>query len=175
MNRILSANIRILALGSPHGADQLGWQVADRLRLESSAAYRVHALPTPWEILDHLGEDARIIVIDAAVLDDGTSRDGGASSIVTVEVTQLEGNPLHGVSSHGGSLADVVQLARNLGRRWKSLVIHAAVIDPAAAVPGHRVDADLVDELEQTVRRTLHEWMTPGDAERRPPQDVQDA
>ena len=58
-------DFRILAIGSPHGDDQIAWCVADRLIRESPFRDRTECVASPWAVLDHLDASGPLIIIDA--------------------------------------------------------------------------------------------------------------
>ena len=59
--------IAILALGSVYGDDCVAWHTADLLKSEARLAGIVKKIGSPWELIDFLSEDGRIIVLDACI------------------------------------------------------------------------------------------------------------
>lgn len=56
----------IVGIGSPHGDDQAGWQVAERLASQlDQAEADVRAVASPIQLLDWLDDVRRLIVCDA--------------------------------------------------------------------------------------------------------------
>src|SRR5690606_31097195 len=56
----------VVGLGSPHGDDQAGWLVADRLQPSATPGARFMKLAKPIELCSHLADCARLILVDAA-------------------------------------------------------------------------------------------------------------
>ncbi|MBN8600109.1 MAG: hydrogenase maturation protease [Planctomycetes bacterium] len=95
----------VVGVGSPHGADQVGWTVVDRLkarRLDDATYIKV---ANPIDVLDCLGECDELILVDAVhgltpktiqcwkwpnqQITDGA--DGGSHGLGIVQVLELAG------------------------------------------------------------------------------------
>ena len=59
--------VRIFALGSPHGDDQVARVIADRLSEDPLIRSITYRLATPWDLVELLEPDCSVIVIDACV------------------------------------------------------------------------------------------------------------
>lgn len=143
-------DLRILALGSPHGDDQVAWSVAANLANDPQLATRVFRVTSPWNVLDHLANDRRVIVMDACC--------GGGSpgNLIRLGPQDLDRLPNTRRSTHGGSLAEVLRLAQALGRTPAELILLAVEIgatDPVADMTEPARDA--VRVLERSVRSEL--------------------
>lgn len=155
---ICEQEVHIVALGSPHGDDQVAWRVAERLALDSTSI-RVVPLTTPWDLLEHLLQERRIIVLDACCT-------GAApGTVFRINGLQLDHLPGDRFSTHGGSVAEIIKLATALGRRPQALVILAVEItsaNPTSEISerGHLA----ITELERQVRRELSQWEPRGAA-----------
>lgn len=150
--------IRILALGSPHGDDQVAWRVVDNLARDSSSTYRALSTPTPWDILEHLSPERRVIVLDACC---SGAEPGTVFRVTGAHFEQLRGDRM---STHGGDLAAILRLAGALGRLPQVLVILAVEI--ASAEPTSELSEQgrqAVIELERQVRQELSQWNLPND------------
>ena len=145
--------VRILALGSPHGDDQVGWKIAERLVLDPHVAPYVHSLTTPWELVDHVTPDCSVIVIDGCR---GAAQPG---SVVTCQESELSHLSTRDCSTHGGSLLEAVELARRLDRPIRELVVVAVEIE--ACRPETELSESAlagIDVAVQMVREKLAEW-----------------
>ncbi len=111
-----SSSVAILALGSPHGDDQMAWRIADLLSKRPDLQGIVHRLRSPWELLDFAQPDCRLVVLDAC-------RTGNAVGAVLRIPPGSDLAQFGAHSTHGGSIADAIQLAESLGRRIQELTV----------------------------------------------------
>jgi hydrogenase maturation protease len=58
-------SVIVAGLGSPHGDDQIGWAVIDRIRPDLPADVLALKLSNGYELLDRMASCERLIVIDA--------------------------------------------------------------------------------------------------------------
>ncbi len=145
--------IKILALGSPHGDDQIAWHVAERLQRDPRLAGLVHKISTPWDLIDHAQAGTRLILLDAcrAGLSPGT--------IVRSNECQLKELEDRRCSSHGGTVSSCLQMARALGRDYKEALIVAVEIEAPSVGPDLSATFDrAAAALESEVRATLSAW-----------------
>ncbi|MBS1211029.1 MAG: hypothetical protein H6R19_3427 [Proteobacteria bacterium] len=99
----------VAGIGSPHGADRLGWAVIEALRsmtLPASVALMCCSLPA--ELTSRLLETPRVIVIDALL---GSGPAGKIHHLCAADLPQAGLR----LSSHGVGLVDAVLLASALG------------------------------------------------------------
>lgn len=91
----------ILAIGSPFGADRIGWQIADQL--QAMGVQQVHTCRHPIDLLPHFLDNSDCVVIDAlwANLPNGT----------LLEIHPNDLKPEHCTNAHGLNLYEVIQLA----------------------------------------------------------------
>lgn len=138
--------IRILGIGSPFGADRVGWQVIDDLALRLSGAgcypcdgIALQRLDRPGAALVGLLADARqVILIDAM--------QGGFPFATVKELTNealLQDNRL--ISSHGFGLAEALQLAKSLKLLPSGTTLFGIEIGAVDRVP----DTKLAPELQK--------------------------
>jgi len=131
----------IVGLGSPHGDDQLGWVVVDRLRPRLAAGITADKVHGGLELLDALGGHHAAIVIDAAA---PAGRPGTIRSFAW-PAPELARCALW--STHGLGLVQALQLAETLGRlpqRVRIYTIEAQDTSPGAPLSGNvarRLDA----------------------------------
>ncbi len=121
----------IVGVGSPHGDDQAGWLVAERLAAdldENDAAVRKAAAPI--QVLDCLEGVERLILCDACR---GLGRVGELRRW-TWPAGELAGASWSG--SHGLSLTATLQLAERLNRLPKQVVIWAVEAAVSGALDG---------------------------------------
>lgn len=99
----------IAGIGSPHGADRLGWAVIEALQAEVlPVPVKLVACSLPTELTPLLLEAPRAIVIDALL------GSGPAGTIHQLRTGDLPQAALR-LTSHGVGLVDAVLLASALG------------------------------------------------------------
>ncbi len=151
---VRASTVSILALGSPHGDDQVAWRVADRLRRDPAYSDVVFSLDSPYQLLAHFAPDKATILIDACQ----TGKRPG--TIVSVSENRLDSLRSSGVSSHGGSVGEMIRLAEVLGRKPSKLKILA--MELGACVPAGEMSAAVfssIEQMEQEVRREIMRFM----------------
>lgn len=140
--------ILIAGIGSPFGADQLGWQVVDELQ-KSAAATLQHCTflkldrPGPG-LIENLRGYARVILIDA--LQAGTPR----GTLVRLDAEQIS-EQAAGLSSHNFGVAEAVALGRAMGQLPQELILLGLDAGESPDVPFE------AGETEQLVERVVHE------------------
>jgi hydrogenase maturation protease len=125
------ARVRVVGVGSPHGDDQVGWAVADRLadrELPSEVGVDRCAAPAT-EILPLVSGAQRVILVDA--VDTGQA----AGTVGTWRGREILGVP-GAVSSHGLDLGQVLALGTSLGMLPEDVTLYGIAVDPAACRPG---------------------------------------
>ncbi|MCU7923964.1 MAG: hydrogenase maturation protease [Candidatus Thiodiazotropha sp. (ex Dulcina madagascariensis)] len=101
--------IRVIGVGSPFGADRLGWLAIDYLESRSLPDCELIKLDRPGPaLLDYFRGKAQVVLIDAVRLADSP---GGVALFQAVELERLKGL----TSSHGLGVAEAVGLATQLG------------------------------------------------------------
>jgi hydrogenase maturation protease len=122
---------RIIGVGSPFGADRLGWEAIDHLVEVGLDGCELIKLDRPGSgLLSWFDGADRLILIDAVLIDEGP---GGASLF---ELGQLESYSST-TSSHGFGVAQAIDLARELNQlpcRLRLVGIHTGA-DPSTAPP----------------------------------------
>ncbi len=114
---------RVIGVGSPHGDDQVGWRVIDRLRDANFPTDALCAISDPVDMLEHLEGVSRLIVVD-----------GCQSGSIPGKVRRLEWEDgrictHHGASTHRISLIHTLQLARALGRLPRQVTLFTVEIE----------------------------------------------
>ena len=140
------APVLIAGIGSPHGADRLGWCVIEALRQESlPVPVNLVSCSLPAELTSLLLESPRAIVIDALL------GSGPAGTIHTLNYAELPQAQLR-LSSHGVGLVDAVLLASALGMPTERLCVLALdVMYP---------EAELNPVWINALVRRVREWLT---------------
>jgi hydrogenase maturation protease len=163
--------IRIWGLGSDHGDDRIGWAVVETLVGDAVCGPYVRTARAPWDLLLDDPWPRRMIVVDAAQLGraagaivettlgshafGATFRVGDAASQVTTHVLRSSRG-----SSHGAGLAEILELARQLGRSVDELVLLAVEIQQCE--PGSGLSDPARHALPRVVRRVRElasEWL----------------
>jgi hydrogenase maturation protease len=119
----------ILGIGSPFGADRLGWEVIDLLKKDKKASSltektRIEACDRPgMSLAQYIRTFPKAILIDAIVADKPPG------TIITLDGHNLEqtGSPL---SSHGHGITDALQLGATLGWLPPQLTVMGMVVAP---------------------------------------------
>jgi hydrogenase maturation protease len=144
----------VIGIGSPFGADQLGWEVVTQLRDRGVAA--------EFECWDGplAGLVKRFKTLDLAILVDAAVGGGRVGEVRILAPEQLEGAGLLW-SSHGFGLPDAVALAQALDELPGRLVVVAAEVGesttelpPKAAVRAavYAVESQLAIYAGQSIR-----------------------
>jgi len=144
------ADIRILALGSPHGDDRVAWCVAERLQGDRLT---VQKIACPWDLIDHLHSVKKVLILD-------TCRSGApVGTLIRRNEHNLEESWLGYASTHAGSISESLRLARVLGRHFGEATVLAVEIDePLTGGEVSPAASDCVRKLEAEVRQTLLHW-----------------
>jgi hydrogenase maturation protease len=109
----------VIALGSPHGDDQIAWTVADRLSVDPAFRGTCTQVTSPWDVIPHIPTDQPTIIIDAC-------RSGASSGTIhRLTAQELPTQPGMSASTHGGTLVDALRLAESLGYDVSQVVIYA--------------------------------------------------
>jgi hydrogenase maturation protease len=146
--------VRIVALGSPHGDDQVAWMIADRLSQDPMVRPLVHTLSTPWDLVELLVPECSVIVIDACA---GDARPG---TVLRLGESELATSPLARRSTHGGSLIESLDLAKSLQKKIRDLVVFAVAVQ--SCEPGAELSESArcaVDDVVTQVQALLSEWL----------------
>lgn len=145
-------DVLVLGLGSPHGDDQLGWVVVERLRPALPTGATAHPVNGGLHLLASLDGQDLAIVVDAAA----PAGQPGRVSQFDWPCPDLAGcRPL---STHGPGLVEALRLAEVLGRLPRRVRIYA--VEAEAVLPGTPlgpVVAGCVDALVASILGHLAE------------------
>lgn len=137
---MMSAKGLLVGIGSPHGDDRVGWEIARRVGERLGSALVVRCARTPAELLDWLEGIDTLEVCDAVA----GELPAGSVRCWQWPAPEIERAPFRG--SHDLALPAVLALAERLGRLPPRVRIWGVGIDPpsvcdalspdvAAAVP----------------------------------------
>ena len=132
-------SVRVLAVGSPHGDDRVGWQVGRRLEAcwRGDPRVQVRCLDRPGaDLVRHLeGADVALIV-------DALRSRAPAGHAVEVDPEQLDGGAA-GISSHGLGVVRALELAAALGSMPRDVRVLGITVgaDPDPVTMGPEVSA----------------------------------
>jgi hydrogenase maturation protease len=146
--------VRVVALGSPHGDDRAGWEVAERLRQQRPPGVEVAIVTEPLRLVEQLGGCACLVVVDAC-------RSGGVPGTV-VRLCWPDDRLAGGAraSTHGFGVADALALANALGRLPPRVVLIG--IDVGDCEPGAELSAAVQAALPELHRQVLDAIGTQG-------------
>ena len=114
-----TTDVTVIGIGSPHGDDQAGWAVIDRLRELPARRLRVRKVQNPIEMIDDLRASSRVYVVDSATgLDLPVERLVVADPQVRRRIT-TERHRL----THDFGVKDALDLAESLGRPTDQIVL----------------------------------------------------
>ncbi|MBI2480123.1 MAG: hydrogenase maturation protease [Planctomycetia bacterium] len=176
MTALRERSVRIFALGSPHGDDQVAWMIAERLSQDLTLQPLVHTLATPWDLVELLVPDCSVIVIDACVREatagwagrettpttviDACFGGATAGTVLRINESELATSPIARQSTHGGSLFESLELARALQRTIREIVVFAVAVE--SCEPGSELSESARCAVDDTVRQVqvlLSEWL----------------
>jgi hydrogenase maturation protease len=131
--------LRVLVFGSPHGDDQVAWELVERLRQKQVPGIAAAALHDPMCLLHHLGDCAAVVLVDAchSWAEPGT--------IVRMVWPGSGREDFRGTSTHGVGVADALALAEALGRLPPCVLLFRVEIH----------SCDLGAEISAAVRRAM--------------------
>jgi hydrogenase maturation protease len=105
----------ILGIGSPHGDDQFGWAVIDRLAKTDFADVRLRKINHPVDLIPELDENDRVLLVDAGV--------GLPQNVPFLKIDSIEAADWKRVqeppsrSTHNLGFSSTLRLAESLGKR----------------------------------------------------------
>ncbi len=139
---------RVLGLGSPHGDDAAGWLVVARLRRHPGLTAHLEIIE-PSELLDHLGDCRRLMLIDAC------HSNQPPGTIFRLQWPDSRLRCQRRRSSHALGLGDTLCLAETLG--WLPPRIIVWGVEISQTEPGGDLTPELRRALPELERQILQE------------------
>lgn len=135
-NRCLVAGI-----GSPHGDDQAGWLVLDRLSQNENFHFDVRKLSAPIELLDIIEGRECLVCLDAI---EGSEPPGTIKRYLwPFDATWMKCNR----STHGMDLVSVLKIAESVGLLPEKVILWT--INGIDWTPGAKVNSSVKNNLHQ--------------------------
>lgn len=144
----------IAGIGSPHGDDQAGWLVAERLAdTLGERGVAVQKARSPTELLDWLDGTQRLIVCDACR--------GLCSTGEVKRWTWPDSELLDAIWSgtHDLPLPAVLQLSERIGRLPGEVVVYA--VEAATGGPLNVISKEILESIPKLVDRIIGELNAP--------------
>ncbi|MDR3636374.1 MAG: hydrogenase maturation protease [Isosphaeraceae bacterium] len=135
----------VIGLGSPHGDDQAGWALVDRL--EQRGMMSAQRVRDGVELLAALEGHDDVILVDASA----PAGEPGRTRAFTWPCGELAEVPL--LSTHGLGLVEALRMAETLGNLPRKVTIIA--VESAAALAGTPVSAAVEQALDGLAERLL--------------------
>jgi hydrogenase maturation protease len=140
----------IVGLGSPHGDDQLGWRVAERLALDLAASeIDVRTVRSAGELLDWVDGVERLIVCDAC------QSQGLPGAVRCCVWPAAELSTVRSSGSHDLELASALALADELGRLPGEVMLIA--VEERQHVAGSDMSPEVAAAVPRVVELILRE------------------
>jgi hydrogenase maturation protease len=139
---------RIIGIGSPFGADQLGWKAIDHLQNRALGDCELIKLDRPgMQLLNYFQNAQHVILIDAVY---AQSEAGRVLRVAAEELADQNGIS----SSHGFGVAEAVALADRLGTLPVTLsLIGILTGDDPSTLP--TIDIPMLEQQLQTLGVTM--------------------
>lgn len=100
----------IAGFGSPHGDDQAGWLLVERLKRRGGLRAKMVAIREATELLEMLDDCGKLMIVDAC-------RSGGrAGTVMRLQWPDPRIEQHHSHSTHGLGVWSTLRLAEQLGR-----------------------------------------------------------
>ena len=145
----MSTSRCVIGVGSPHGDDQVGWLIADKLALRELHQIRIDKVVSPLEILDRIDDLSWLGICDAC---HGAGQAGTWNRWTwpDVDIIQQEF-----AGSHGISLTAVLDLAARLGRLPPTVVIWGVEVEDCQ--PASLMSSTALAAVELVADAIMHE------------------
>ena len=139
--------VSIIGIGSPHGADRMGWLATEQLQsLAWPFTTHWHSCRTPAELPGLLANTTKAVLIDALAAPTSTG------NILRLTADQIQQQPQI-CSSHGFDLAAALNLTTSLGDCPPHLLILGIPVDPTQDLPDPPPDGIIAN-----LRQQLLDW-----------------
>lgn len=138
----------VAGFGSPHGDDQAGWELAALLRRASLPA-RVVVVVDATQLLARLRSCQRLIIVDACHFS------GSAGTITRLLWPDARIAAHHGHSSHGLGVAEMLELAEQLG--CLPPLVEVLGIEITDCSPGHDISGKVIQAVTNLAAQLIDE------------------
>lgn len=142
------ANCCIAGVGSPHGDDQIGWRIVDILQKQQLPA-QVVRVRDPMGLLDCCDGCQQLVIVDAC------STGALPGTISRLEWPDSRIKTRHRFSTHGISVAGVLELAGNLGRLPERAILFG--VEVSRCLPGDEMSRPVAEALVELETRICQE------------------
>jgi hydrogenase maturation protease len=132
---------KVIGIGSHHGDDRAGWEVAERLRQRANLGAEIISVSDVTNLLDHLDDCDRLIIVDACLSGDTPG------TVKRLEWPDVRIRSNGSASTHGLGIADALELAEQLEQRPREVVLFAIEVENCC--PGELVSGALDLGLEK--------------------------
>lgn len=139
-------DIRIIGVGSWHGADRVGWQMIDRLSETKRPGVQWHKVDHPTQVIDRAEGCDQLILVDASA----TGGTAGTVQRYSWPDPRFAAAPRH--AAHGFGVVEVLTLLTQLGRLPRQVVIFGIEVGGDAAVS---LDERILGEVFGTLKRLI--------------------
>lgn len=139
----------VIAVGSPHGDDQVAWRLIERLQARQGINARLVTMSDPLQLHDYVDDCGQLIVVD------GCSGSGPPGTVTRLEWPDVRIAERHSHSTHGVGIAESLQLATMLGRLPPKVVVFGVEI--AQCLPGSSTSVAVESALSQLEAEVLIE------------------
>ncbi len=141
--------VRIVAVGSSHGDDQVAWKVVERLLLKPVPGVAAIAVREPFGVLNYLEGCQALVIVDAC-------RSGAQPGNVVRLVWPECPHSIHrGCSTHGFGVVAVLELAGRLYRLPPAVTLIGIEIE--TCLPAAGLSPTMRYALPKLYRRVLAE------------------
>ncbi len=140
----MSASRLFVGIGSPHGDDRVGWEIARRLSRRKSSSLVVRSACTPAELLDWLEEIDILDICDAVA-----SNEPGSLLCWSWPAAEIERAPFRG--THDMTLQAALMLAAELKRLPRCTRIWGVGIKPP--ISGDALSPEVAAAIPNVVDR----------------------
>ncbi|NIP86204.1 MAG: hydrogenase maturation protease [Planctomycetales bacterium] len=144
---------RIIAIGSPHGDDQVAWRLIERLGGCGDLPATLVALRDPSGLHGHMDGCDRLVILDACC---GA---GPPGTVIRLEWPDESIQHRLARGTHGMGVWEVLQLEQELGRLPARVVILA--VELSAAQPGGSLSDEVEAALTDLEAQVLQELQDP--------------
>lgn len=142
----------VVGVGSPHGDDQVGWQLVDLLAQVPLPGARFVVTGNPADLLNWMRDCQSLVIVDACQRGDGPGTMTRLRWPFPVELLTAAGPPR---STHGMSVSTALALAERLA--ILPPCVDLFVIEVQACAPGTPLSAELQRCLPELVSRVRHD------------------